>query len=313
MSSRNIIFLLSLPRSGSTWVQRIITKRKNVRTLPETWLFLSLVFAFKPSSMLTEYNALFQSKAFLELERRSINKNRIMQQVLNSALKEIFEQINLGENEYFLEKTPRNLLILDELKEAFPDATYINLFRDPADILLSMGKTWGGGYTTLFRYEIDFQIGLQALISNSRQTNSIDIYYEDITKTGDQLEMALSFLGVADNIRNDYEIHEATNSEFIGDQKYKSSKMVENRISWYTKHRMKHMLRNIPETFWATTKYKKEESYGKINSCKSHFRPLCDATSIIVLFLYKIRFYGLIFHFHKDRITSLGKFKFTLE
>ena len=313
MTSRNLIFLLSLPRSGSTWVQRNIMKRKNVKTLPETWLFLSLASAFKPSSMLTEYNALLQNKAFLELEQRAVDKKIILNQVLKSVAEEICEQLNLEKKEFFLEKTPRNLLILDDLIEAFPSATFINLFRDPADIMISMAQTWGGGYTTLFRYEVDFKVGLPAMLKNASHPNAINIYYEDLLINDDRLNNVLDFLGNPNNLRSADDIYEATKSSFIGDQKYKKKNINLNKSTWYTKYRMKKMLREIPETFWINTKYDKLNSYQKIKDCKPYFRPVRDVISIIVELLYRANLHGIIFLFHKDRVRNLGKFRFTLE
>ncbi len=51
----------------------------------------------------------------------------------------------------FLEKTPKNILRVPFLREVFPDARFVVLFRDPRAVLSSMMEAWRSGHFVTYR------------------------------------------------------------------------------------------------------------------------------------------------------------------
>ena len=48
------IFIISLPRSGSTLVQEVLLHIDNVNSHSETWILLPILFSLKPEQRITE-------------------------------------------------------------------------------------------------------------------------------------------------------------------------------------------------------------------------------------------------------------------
>jgi len=92
------------------------------------------------------------------------------------------------ESGYFVDKTPRYHLIVDEIIRTFPDARFIFLWRNPLSIIASLITTWGGGKWNLFQFYIDLYKGLQNLISaySKHGDNVLGICYEDIISDQDK-------------------------------------------------------------------------------------------------------------------------------
>lgn len=137
---KNLIFLISPPRAGSSLTQQIINAHPAVYSLPEPWLLLPLVYLLKKDEDGT--NCYDQDYAKISLERflaatPNIRKSFI-EKIKNLALK-IYKESMLNEDAiYFLDKTPRYYHIIDDLLEWFPNAKLILLSRNPAAVFCSM-------------------------------------------------------------------------------------------------------------------------------------------------------------------------------
>ena len=135
------VFLISLPRSGSTVLQRAIAAHPSVHTAPEPWLLLGLLLWDSPIETDSEVgfrtlrHALGQ---FLTTSRRSALEHGIRETTLATYSAEAPATAT-----YFLDKTPRYALILPQILRLFPDAYYILLTRAPLDIVESIVSTWG--------------------------------------------------------------------------------------------------------------------------------------------------------------------------
>ena len=62
------IFIVSLPRSGSTLLQSIILSDSRVKGLSEGWLFLPLLTFDQPEKYISSYGSRAVSKAISEYE-----------------------------------------------------------------------------------------------------------------------------------------------------------------------------------------------------------------------------------------------------
>ncbi|MEM0966373.1 MAG: sulfotransferase [Verrucomicrobiota bacterium] len=197
----SLLFLLSLPRSGSTLVQQMLGCSSKVHTEAETWMLLPLLYIFQNDSTLSDFWYTNGQQAISEFLARKKSRKEIYL----SRISEMFEELTeIGSSRkqplrYFLEKTPRNLLVKDELLEAFPHAKYILLTREPISILSSMSKTWCRGRWAYERYRIDFEIGLPNLISllNNKLIDSLHIRFENLMADPiTELKRICVFLGI---------------------------------------------------------------------------------------------------------------------
>ena len=74
----NPIFLFSLPRSGSTLLQRLLGGHPDIMTVSEPWLLLPLCYALKAEGLLSEYNNGWATKAINDFIMEFPNKNLII-------------------------------------------------------------------------------------------------------------------------------------------------------------------------------------------------------------------------------------------
>lgn len=137
------IFIFSLPRSGSTLLQRSLMSHPKIASVSEPWVLLPQIYALRSNGHLSEYGGLPASRAINDLIELLPDKKKDYYNSLRKFIDDIQRKLSKGEEEYFLDKTPRYYFIIDEIAEIFPNAKFIFLFRSPEQIYSSMLKTWG--------------------------------------------------------------------------------------------------------------------------------------------------------------------------
>ena len=134
----NVIFLISLPRSGSTLLQSIIGNHSKVHTTPEPWITLPLLYSQKQKGIQGEYDHVTATIASSEFFESMLNGQKVLKEARINYLATIYKQIIKESGKgFFLDKTSRNYLVLNELKELFPKAKFIFLVRNPISIFAS--------------------------------------------------------------------------------------------------------------------------------------------------------------------------------
>ena len=227
MADLTPVFILSLPRSGSTLLQRMLMANPAVATVPEPWLLLPLFYARREAGIATEYRQRTASTAVNEFIARLPDEDNDWFEAVRAFAAE--REIDLAESfaygdsaddlpmlqavgaahdhaRYFLDKTPRYHLIVDELFQAFPDGKFVFLWRNPLAIIASIIETWGRGRWNVDRFEIDLDRGLRALLAARRKfgDRSIAINYEALVRepgaTLGQIRDYLGLDGAADEL-----------------------------------------------------------------------------------------------------------------
>jgi hypothetical protein len=195
------IFIFSLPRSGSTLLQRIITLDERFATTPETWFLLSLLGSQKDDIQYSVYSSNHAKNAMNDLlkkEQDIQSFRKIQKEYINN-----FYSFLAGGRSYFVEKTPRNYWICEEIFKIFGDrAKYIFLWRNPADIASSMIDTWGAGYWNLYSYESDFKVGIKNLVKCYRENMgiSLELHYDEIVNDPEMVTNKLAdYLDIKNN------------------------------------------------------------------------------------------------------------------
>ncbi len=138
---RELIFLVSQPRSGSTLLQHILASHSQTCTLPEPWVMLPLVYALRtdePDACIL-YNTHYAALALRDFIARIPDGATIYEQgVRQLALGLYRKAIIAAKRQYFLDKTPRYYLIIPELLRLFPAARFVLLIRNPLAVLASI-------------------------------------------------------------------------------------------------------------------------------------------------------------------------------
>ena len=176
------LFLLSLPRSGSTLAQRILATHDPIATASEPWILLPYFYTLRERGIYAEYNhgALVQAvEDFCTMLPRG--QGDYTAEIRELALR-LYSKASPDGTRYFLDKTPRYHLISEELVAAFPDAKYIFLWRNPLAVVASIIETWADGKWNVYRFKVDLFDGLENLIRTYERHDS-NIHatrYEDL-------------------------------------------------------------------------------------------------------------------------------------
>ncbi len=178
------IFLFSLPRSGSTLLQRIMAGHEAIATTTEPWLILGPLYSLKKKGIIAEYNhaALFTAvNDFCGVLPNG--RNDYLAEIREFALR-LYAKATPEGATYFLDKTPRYLLIIEDILELFPDAKFIFLWRSPLAVIASIIKTFEQGRWELNSFKVDLFSGLSNMITSWERHSNIafSLKYEDLLR-----------------------------------------------------------------------------------------------------------------------------------
>lgn len=141
MTESKLIFVISLPRSGSTLLQAVLSNHKCIDTSSEHWLQLPFMSLFKPDLINAKFDFKLSLDAlFSNLERHS-NKNEFCSNLKDFLLKQ-YERTQTKPENLVIDKTPRYYEILDELLSFYPKSKFIILKRHPVIVFKSIMDTW---------------------------------------------------------------------------------------------------------------------------------------------------------------------------
>ena len=146
-----MVFLVSLQRSGSTMLQRILGSHPDIHTTAEPWVMLHPFYQLKGEGVATEYNAQFARQAVVEfLDQLPGGEENYYDAVRQMANVMYSRAVRFSGKSRFLDKTPRYFRILPELIRTFPRAKFVVLLRNPLAVLASVLDTWFGGDAASF-------------------------------------------------------------------------------------------------------------------------------------------------------------------
>ena len=179
------VFLFSLPRSGSTLLQRVLMSHIDIASIAEPWILLPFIYSYKTGGVLSEYGHRTSSSTISEFINNLPNKEKDYHELLGEFISSLYEKQCFNNEKYFLDKTPRYYNIIPEIVKVFPDAKFIFLFRNPVHVMSSMLDTWSeGNLRRLYAYDRDLNYGFKSLSSNyeKMKQKSYALRYEDFVK-----------------------------------------------------------------------------------------------------------------------------------
>lgn len=143
---RNLVFIISQPKAGSTLLQRILAGHPDVQTSAETWLMLHPLYAFKHQRVQTDYNSRWAANGVTEFLDNYANGAETYRNGLREFARSIYgEALSASGKRLFLDKTPRYSMVADDLIELFPEAKFVFLIRNPLGVLKSELHTYVKG------------------------------------------------------------------------------------------------------------------------------------------------------------------------
>lgn len=192
------ILLLSLPRSGSTLVQRVLAAHDGVATASEPWLLLPLLLPLRddvpaPGGWQPRIHA-----ALSDFAATLPDGNASYERAVGDAARAIYEQAAAGAP-FYLDKTPPYFLVVDEIVRTLPEARIVVLWRDPLAVLASVVETFCGGRWRPQDYPTSLFGGLERLIDGVRNHGERihAVRYEDLVGGDEEPWLRLArFLGI---------------------------------------------------------------------------------------------------------------------
>lgn len=185
LTGKNVIFLISLPRSGSTLLQHILGNHPDIAASAEPWVLFPHILALRKNAIKGIYSADIGRIALLDF----LDQTKAGEETYFKAIRKysdyIYESfLQTTAKSFFVDKTSRYYLALKELYRVYPDAKYIFLIRNPVSVLASFIENMVNGDIKALGQRIpirtDLLDGYKLLAENIENSNidSITVNYE---------------------------------------------------------------------------------------------------------------------------------------
>lgn len=166
-------FVAGNSRSGTTMMGRILGNHSSIFTFPELHFFEQQWSPADATTNISKQQANLLAALLLNIcERGYLGKREIkffekqalliVDAIPTQQLKKhmVYEKVldhvcNTHQKKFPCEQTPQNIFYIKEIQSLFEDAFFINMVRDPRDVLLSQKRKWkrrflGGTHATWF-------------------------------------------------------------------------------------------------------------------------------------------------------------------
>lgn len=182
------IFLLSLPRSGSTLVQRVLSTYPEVSTASEPWVLLPFLSPLEPEMPLATGWQGTVNDAFRDFVAELPRAEEDYLERLRPFAEQLYAEAADPGARYFLDKTPPYHWIVDQLFKLFPDAKFVFLWRNPLSVVASVIETFCAGRWRPDGYRGTlFEAPRNLVASHDRHRDrSIAIRFEDLIGGGSE-------------------------------------------------------------------------------------------------------------------------------
>lgn len=215
------VFIFSLPRSGSTLLQRILATHPAVATASEPWILLPFLYSRRSSGIYAEYGHRKAVDAIEDFTSGLPGGSAEYLDAIKSLALRLYARRAGPSARYFVDKTPRYHVIASDIVRTFDEARFIFLWRNPLAVVASMIEVWGQGRWNIYEFEFDLFDGLAGLISARRQAGdrAISVRYRDlVAESPEARARVFDYLGLdSDEARPD-EQHKVVLTGRMGDQ-----------------------------------------------------------------------------------------------
>lgn len=167
MSTR-IVFVVSLPRSGSTLLQKMLSVSPDVASSAEPWVMLPFWGMRQVSAGRAVYFHHTAANAINDFIGNIADGEAMYARAVGDFARPLYAAAAAGKP-VFLDKTPRYYLMLPLLHQALPDARFVVLLRNPLAVLASISETFNRGRFVWFEYWLDWMEGHRCLAQAVRE------------------------------------------------------------------------------------------------------------------------------------------------
>lgn len=207
-----LLFLLGLPRSGTTLLMQLLNNHSKMFLTSELQFTPYLVRKhsdYGDLSIQQNFNKMYEdlSGSYYVLKRKAAGKtilsatewySRCETYDLTTVLREFirFEMEGAGENIVLGDKSPNYLYDLQPILAAFPEAKFIHVVRDARESAYSAQNAWK---KNIFRYAQRWNDALRVLNDqlDAGSDRILEVKYEDLIREPEQMMRQLSeFIGV---------------------------------------------------------------------------------------------------------------------
>jgi protein-tyrosine sulfotransferase len=200
-AGKNLIFLVSAPRAGSTLVAAMLGTHPGIESPPEPWIQLPLsTFDGMAGAVDAPFDHPLAIKAIAEVwpEQERLQAKRKFSEAFYN------ERLRLSGKRILIDKTPRYFHILPQLELEWPEARFIWLTRNPLDIVASCRRSWGIGIKeqmgipiTPHSYDTTASFERMAEFFSSPGPRRIHVSYENLVAAPESdLKRLCAFIGV---------------------------------------------------------------------------------------------------------------------
>ena len=191
------ILLLSLPRAGSTLVQRVLAAHPLVATASEPWLLLPLAYSLRHEGARAEYWHPLAAMAVSDLADGLPGGRDQYLLELGELATRVYGG-HSGDARYFVDKTPRYHLIADELPRILPEARLIFLWRNPLAVVASLLRIFRARRWEPHLFRIDLYAGVANLAAawERHREDAVSVRYEDLLEGDEEWRRLFGELGL---------------------------------------------------------------------------------------------------------------------
>jgi LPS sulfotransferase NodH len=177
------VLLLSVPRAGSTLVQRVLAAHPEVATESEPWFLLPLAYSLREKGARAEYWHPLAAQATNDLAQALPGgRDEYLAEIGELAMR-VYSRL-AGDAEVFVDKAPRYHLIADDLPRMLPDARFVFLWRNPLAVAASLLRTFRAGRFEPHLFAVDLEEGMVNLTAMWERLkgsgSAIAVRYEDL-------------------------------------------------------------------------------------------------------------------------------------
>ena len=176
------IYIIGLPRSGSTLIESILTSSvENISTVGECHVV--------NMSILEQVGPKIYSKNF---DKDKFNFEVNLEKLKKNILTKYFKLYKGNNNFKFVDKSLENFFNIEIIIKIFPNAKFIHTFRNPLDSVISIYQSmlpdlsWAHNIENILIY-VDNYLKVMDSFKSKYKENIIDIKLENFTKNSEEL------------------------------------------------------------------------------------------------------------------------------